>query len=141
MQRPIFTGTHEETAAGHSRVSRARTGVCVQMQPALNSTANPQQPPRSVFLSSSSNADEAQEAEAIQILTSILSIRESTSGKAPQKTVLVLKTLSMLYYLMLKCSKVSFPEKLSKWGGSRAEHLAVQVNYVLPATPGQAFTL
>lgn len=94
-----------------------------------------------VFLSSSSNADEAQEAEAIQILTSILSIRESTSGKAPQKTVLVLKTLSMLYYLMLKCSKVSFPEKLSKWGGSRAEHLAVQVNYVLPATPGQAFTL
>ncbi|KAK7803426.1 hypothetical protein U0070_023736 [Myodes glareolus] len=49
--------------------------------------------------------DEAQEAEAIQILTSILSIRESTSDKAPQKTVLVLKTLSMLYYLMLECSK------------------------------------
>lgn len=117
------------------------TNAACPKQPALNSTANPQQPPKSVFLSSSSNADEAQEAEAIRILTSILSIRESTSDKAPQKTVLVLKTLSMLYYLMLECSKVSFPEKLSKWEGSRAKHLAVQVNYVLPATPGQDFTL
>ncbi|XP_051027816.1 zinc finger MYND domain-containing protein 12 [Acomys russatus] len=48
--------------------------------------------------------DEAQEAEAIRILTSILSIRESTSGKAPQKTILILKTLSMLYYLMMENS-------------------------------------
>ncbi|MEJ1282504.1 zinc finger MYND domain containing 12 [Cricetulus griseus] len=48
--------------------------------------------------------DEAQEAEAIQILTSILNIRESSSSKAPQKTVFIMKTLSMLYYLMLECS-------------------------------------
>ncbi|XP_006839890.1 PREDICTED: zinc finger MYND domain-containing protein 12 [Chrysochloris asiatica] len=49
--------------------------------------------------------DEAQEAEAIQILTSILSVRESTSNNAPEKTVLVLKTLVMLYYLMMNYSK------------------------------------
>ncbi|KAL1777394.1 zinc finger protein MYND domain-containing protein 12 [Sigmodon hispidus] len=49
--------------------------------------------------------DEAQEAEAIRILTSILSIQESTSSKTPKKTILVLKTLSILYYLMLECSK------------------------------------
>lgn len=49
--------------------------------------------------------DEAQEAEAIQTLTSILNIRESTSDKAPQKTVFVLKTLVMLYYLMMDSSK------------------------------------
>ncbi|XP_004740691.1 zinc finger MYND domain-containing protein 12 isoform X1 [Mustela putorius furo] len=49
--------------------------------------------------------DEAQEAEAIQILTSIWNIRESTSDTAPQKTVFVLKTLFMLYYLMMNSSK------------------------------------
>ncbi|XP_077006141.1 zinc finger MYND domain-containing protein 12 isoform X3 [Tamandua tetradactyla] len=49
--------------------------------------------------------DEAQEAEAIRILTSILEIRESTSNKAPEKTVFVLKTLAMLYYLMMNSSK------------------------------------
>nr|XP_059860215.1 zinc finger MYND domain-containing protein 12 isoform X2 [Delphinus delphis] len=49
--------------------------------------------------------DEAQEAEAIQILTSILKIRESTSDKAPQKTIFVLKILFMLYYLMVNSSK------------------------------------
>lgn len=91
----------------------------------MSHAASPQQPPRSVFLSSSSNADEAQEAEAIQILTSILSIRESTSDKAPQKTVFVLKILSMLYFLMLECSKVSFPEKLSKWGDSKKKKKSI----------------
>ncbi|XP_060235674.1 zinc finger MYND domain-containing protein 12 isoform X2 [Meriones unguiculatus] len=49
--------------------------------------------------------DEAQEAEAIRILTSILSIRESTFSKEPQKTILVLKTLSLLYFLMMDNSK------------------------------------
>ncbi|XP_010860961.1 PREDICTED: zinc finger MYND domain-containing protein 12 isoform X2 [Bison bison bison] len=49
--------------------------------------------------------DEAQEAEAIQILTSILNIRESTSNKAPQKTIFVLKILFMLYFLMMNSSK------------------------------------
>ncbi|XP_030679474.1 zinc finger MYND domain-containing protein 12 isoform X2 [Nomascus leucogenys] len=49
--------------------------------------------------------DEAQEAEAIRILTSILNIRESTSDKAPQKTIFVLKILVMLYYLMMNSSK------------------------------------
>nr|XP_020026609.1 zinc finger MYND domain-containing protein 12 isoform X2 [Castor canadensis] len=44
--------------------------------------------------------DEAQEAEAIRILTSVLNIRESTSARAPQKTIFVLKTLVMLYHLM-----------------------------------------
>ncbi|KAJ8779473.1 hypothetical protein J1605_012357 [Eschrichtius robustus] len=52
--------------------------------------------------------DEAQEAEAIQILTSILNIRESTSDKAPQKTIFVLKILFMLYYLMMNSSKATF---------------------------------
>ncbi|GAB1288849.1 Zinc finger, MYND domain-containing 12 [Apodemus speciosus] len=49
--------------------------------------------------------NEAQEAEAIRILTSILIIQESTSTKAPQKSILILKTLSILYYLMLEYSK------------------------------------
>ncbi|XP_003128150.2 zinc finger MYND domain-containing protein 12 isoform X1 [Sus scrofa] len=49
--------------------------------------------------------DEAQEAEAIQILTSILTIREATSDRAPQKTIFVLKILAMLYYLMMDSSK------------------------------------
>ncbi|MXQ88184.1 hypothetical protein E5288_WYG017038 [Bos mutus] len=55
--------------------------------------------------------DEAQEAEAIQILTSILNIRESTSNKAPQKTIFVLKILFMLYFLMMNSSKASSPRK------------------------------
>lgn len=61
--------------------------------------------------------DEAQEAEAIQILTSILKIRESTSDKAPQKTIFVLKILFMLYYLMVNSSKASSPRKEAclKW--------------------------
>ncbi|XP_013363218.1 PREDICTED: zinc finger MYND domain-containing protein 12 isoform X4 [Chinchilla lanigera] len=49
--------------------------------------------------------DEAQEAEAVQILTSILNFRESTSDTSPQKTVFVLKTLIMLYYQMMNSSK------------------------------------
>ncbi|XP_069333893.1 zinc finger MYND domain-containing protein 12 isoform X2 [Eulemur rufifrons] len=49
--------------------------------------------------------DEAQEAEAIRTLTSILNIRESTFDKAPQKTIFVLKTLVMLCYLMMNYSK------------------------------------
>uniref|UniRef100_G1T2P3 Zinc finger MYND-type containing 12 n=2 Tax=Oryctolagus cuniculus TaxID=9986 RepID=G1T2P3_RABIT len=49
--------------------------------------------------------DEAQEAEAIRVLTSVLNIRELTTEKAPQKTVFVLKTLVMLYYLMMNSSK------------------------------------
>ncbi|KAF4021919.1 hypothetical protein G4228_013413 [Cervus hanglu yarkandensis] len=55
--------------------------------------------------------DEAQEAEAIQILTSILNVRESTSNKAPQKTIFVLKILFMLYFLMMNSSKASSPRK------------------------------
>ncbi|XP_062049275.1 zinc finger MYND domain-containing protein 12 [Lepus europaeus] len=51
--------------------------------------------------------DEAQEAEAIRVLTSVLNIRELTTEKAPQKTVFVLKTLVMLYYLMMNPSKAS----------------------------------
>ncbi|XP_040830390.1 zinc finger MYND domain-containing protein 12 isoform X2 [Ochotona curzoniae] len=49
--------------------------------------------------------DEAQEAEAIRVLTCILNIRESTVDQAPQKTVFILKTLAMLYYLMMNSSK------------------------------------
>lgn len=69
--------------------------------------------PRACFLFSSflAIADEAQEAEAIQILTSILNIRESTSNKAPQKTIFVLKILFMLYFLMMNSSKASSPRK------------------------------
>ena len=69
--------------------------------------------PRACFLFSPflSIADEAQEAEAIQILTSILNIRESTSNKAPQKTIFVLKILFMLYFLMMNSSKASSPRK------------------------------
>uniref|UniRef100_A0AAA9S0H0 Zinc finger MYND-type containing 12 n=1 Tax=Bos taurus TaxID=9913 RepID=A0AAA9S0H0_BOVIN len=61
--------------------------------------------------------DEAQEAEAIQLLTSILNIRESTSNKAPQKTIFVLKILFMLYFLMMNSSK-------AKEYALRALHLA-----------------
>ncbi|XP_068821952.1 zinc finger MYND domain-containing protein 12 [Capricornis sumatraensis] len=61
--------------------------------------------------------DEAQEAEAIQILTSILNIRETTSSKAPQKTIFVLKILFMLYFLMMNSSK-------AKEYALRALHLA-----------------
>lgn len=69
--------------------------------------------PRACFLSSPflSIADEAQEAEAIQILTSILNIRETTSNKAPQKTIFVLKILFMLYFLMMNSSKASSSRK------------------------------
>ena len=69
--------------------------------------------PRACFLFSPflSIADEAQEAEAIQIVTSILNIRESTSNKAPQKTIFVLKILFMLYFLMMNSSKASSPRK------------------------------
>ncbi|XP_053432293.1 zinc finger MYND domain-containing protein 12 [Nycticebus coucang] len=49
--------------------------------------------------------DEAQEAEAIRILTSILNIRESTSDEAPEKIIILLKTLVMLYHLMMNYSK------------------------------------
>ncbi|XP_006164971.1 zinc finger MYND domain-containing protein 12 isoform X2 [Tupaia chinensis] len=49
--------------------------------------------------------DEAQEAEAIRTLTSILNIRESTLGQTPLKTIFVLKILVMLYYLMMNFSK------------------------------------
>nr|XP_003415378.1 zinc finger MYND domain-containing protein 12 isoform X1 [Loxodonta africana] len=49
--------------------------------------------------------DEAHEAEAIRILTSTLSIRESTSNTDPEKTVFILKTLVLLYYLMMNYSK------------------------------------
>ncbi|XP_041508736.1 zinc finger MYND domain-containing protein 12 [Microtus oregoni] len=73
--------------------------------------------------------DEAQEAEAIQILTSILSIRESTSDKAPQKTIFVLKTLSMLYFLMLECSKAK--EYASRALSLAEEHLSVQEQKVI----------
>lgn len=69
-------------------------------------------PAASLFLLFSvSTTDEAQEAEAIQILTSVLNIRESTSDKAPRKTIFVLKILVMLYYLMMNYSKASFPRK------------------------------
>ncbi|XP_070116319.1 zinc finger MYND domain-containing protein 12 isoform X2 [Equus przewalskii] len=56
--------------------------------------------------------DEAQEAEAIRILTSIWNIRESTSDTAPQKTIFVLKTLVMLYHLMMNSSKQTFTKHL-----------------------------
>lgn len=61
----------------------------------------------SLAFSSPSLADEAQEAEAIRVLTCILNIRESTVDQAPQKTVFILKTLAMLYYLMMNSSKAS----------------------------------
>lgn len=69
-----------------------------------------------------SMADEAQEAEAIRILTSILNIRETTSDNAPQKTVFILKTLVMLYHLMMNPSKASFLRKAAclqwRWNSS-----------------------
>ncbi|XP_052572324.1 zinc finger MYND domain-containing protein 12 isoform X2 [Peromyscus californicus insignis] len=73
--------------------------------------------------------DEAQEAEAIRILTSILSIRESTSSKTPQKTVLVLKTLSILYYLMLETSKAK--EHAMRALSLAEEYLSVQEQRVI----------
>lgn len=95
-------------------------------------------PPRPMFLFSSSNADEAQEAEAIRILTSILSIRESTSSKEPPKIILVLKTLSLLYYLMMDNSKVSFPRK-APVQMETAKHLTVQSSSVLPTISRASF--
>ncbi|XP_054994392.1 zinc finger MYND domain-containing protein 12 [Sorex araneus] len=44
--------------------------------------------------------DEAQEAEAVRILTTILSIRETRTEKEPRKTIFVLKTIAMLFFLM-----------------------------------------
>nr|XP_042127725.1 zinc finger MYND domain-containing protein 12 isoform X3 [Peromyscus maniculatus bairdii] len=73
--------------------------------------------------------DEAQEAEAIRILTSILSIRESTSSKTPQKTVLVLKTLSILYYLMLETAKAK--EHATRALSLAEEYLSVQEQRVI----------
>ncbi|XP_052031620.1 zinc finger MYND domain-containing protein 12 isoform X1 [Apodemus sylvaticus] len=74
--------------------------------------------------------DEAQEAEAIRILTSILIIQESTSTKAPQKSILILKTLSILYYLMLEFSKAKeYSMKalsLAETYGSGEEQRAIQ---------------
>ncbi|XP_029803858.1 zinc finger MYND domain-containing protein 12 [Suricata suricatta] len=68
--------------------------------------------------------DEAQEAEAIQILTSIWIIRDSTSDTAPQKTIFILNTLVMLYYLMMNSSKA---QEYAKKAFSLAEehHLSV----------------
>ncbi|XP_039094655.1 zinc finger MYND domain-containing protein 12 [Hyaena hyaena] len=68
--------------------------------------------------------DEAQEAEAIQILTSIWNIRESTSNKAPEKAIFILNTLVMLYYLMMNSAKA---QEYAKRASSLAEehHLSV----------------
>nr|XP_045005758.1 zinc finger MYND domain-containing protein 12 isoform X4 [Jaculus jaculus] len=73
--------------------------------------------------------DEAQEAEAIRILTSILSIREPTSDKAPRKTVLVLKTLAMLYYLMMDSLKAH--EYAARALSLAQEHLSVEEQNVI----------
>uniref|UniRef100_A0ABI8ABD3 Zinc finger MYND-type containing 12 n=1 Tax=Felis catus TaxID=9685 RepID=A0ABI8ABD3_FELCA len=68
--------------------------------------------------------DEAQEAEAIQILTSVWNIRESTSDTAPQKTIFVLNTLVMLYYLMMHSSKAQeYAERA--FGLAKEHHLSV----------------
>ncbi|VFV41041.1 zinc finger mynd domain-containing [Lynx pardinus] len=68
--------------------------------------------------------DEAQEAEAIQILTSVWNIRESTSDTAPQKTIFVLNTLVMLYYLMMNSSKAQeYAERA--FGLAKEHHLSV----------------
>ncbi|XP_004705322.1 zinc finger MYND domain-containing protein 12 isoform X1 [Echinops telfairi] len=68
--------------------------------------------------------DEAQEAEAIQILTSILNFQEVTSNKAPGKTVFVLKTLAMLHFLMMNYSKAE--EYALKAFNLAREQLSVQ---------------
>ncbi|XP_004406718.1 PREDICTED: zinc finger MYND domain-containing protein 12 isoform X2 [Odobenus rosmarus divergens] len=68
--------------------------------------------------------DEAQEAEAIQILTSIWNIRESTSNTAPQKTIFVLKTLFMLYYLMMNSSKAK-EYAMRAFNLAKEQHLSV----------------
>ncbi|XP_032287301.1 zinc finger MYND domain-containing protein 12 isoform X1 [Phoca vitulina] len=68
--------------------------------------------------------DEAQEAEAIQILTSIWNIRESTSNTAPQKTIFVLKTLFMLYYLMMNSSKAQ-EYAMRAFNLAKEQHLSV----------------
>nr|XP_055197870.1 zinc finger MYND domain-containing protein 12 isoform X2 [Nyctereutes procyonoides] len=68
--------------------------------------------------------DEAQEAEAIQILTSIWNIRESTSNTDPQKTIFVLKILVMLYYLMMNSSKAQ-EYAMRAFSLAKEQHLSV----------------
>ncbi|XP_049631474.1 zinc finger MYND domain-containing protein 12 [Suncus etruscus] len=52
------------------------------------------------LLETDTGLDEAQEAEAVRILTTILGIRELETDREPKKTVFVLKTLIMLFFLM-----------------------------------------
>lgn len=103
----------------HVPVRRLQEARCPHSSVLIEESRRSCPPPTaSLFLLSSvSTADEAQEAEAIRILTSVLNIRESTSDKAPRKTIFVLKILVMLYYLMMNYSKASFPRKAAclKW--------------------------
>ncbi|KAM4872214.1 zinc finger MYND domain-containing protein 12 isoform 3-T3 [Thomomys bottae] len=76
--------------------------------------------------------DEAQDAEAIRILTSVLSIRESSFVRTPKNIILVLQTLAMLFYLMMNSSK-------AKEYASRALKLAQEQQYDLEQKNVQDF--
>ncbi|XP_060062081.1 zinc finger MYND domain-containing protein 12 isoform X3 [Erinaceus europaeus] len=69
--------------------------------------------------------DEAQEAEAIRTLTSILDIRESTSDKTPRKTVFVLKTLALFYFLTMNSTKAQ-EYALRAFNLAKQRHLSLQ---------------
>ncbi|XP_044524694.1 zinc finger MYND domain-containing protein 12 [Gracilinanus agilis] len=56
-------------------------------------------------LENDTGLDEAQEAEAVHILETILEIREHTDKDNPQNILFILKTVAILHYLMMNLSK------------------------------------
>ena len=128
-------------ACGRSPLGEEPAVACAQGQRPVSSVLTREgrpsgspQPVSSFQLPPFPLADEAQEAEAIQILTSVWNIRESTSDTAPQKTIFVLNTLVMLYYLMMNSSKASFPRKAPCL--MEVEVPLVEFSCVLPSCTG-----
>ena len=58
-------------------------------------------------------SDEAQEAEAIQVLNSIYDMREHQSNRQPEDMATVCHALAMLYFVLRDISKVG---NSSSWG-------------------------
>ncbi|XP_001381620.2 zinc finger MYND domain-containing protein 12 isoform X1 [Monodelphis domestica] len=56
-------------------------------------------------LENDTGLDEAQEAEAVHILETILEIRENTGKEKPASILFILKTVAILHYLMMNISK------------------------------------
>ena len=54
-----------------------------------------------------SHTDEAQEAEAIQVLNSIYDMREHTPTRRAQDLVTICHALAMLYFILADLHKVS----------------------------------